>query len=286
MGLFHHGLRQACQYRFRTLVFFAVLVPAALLAQGYFGTVSGMLTDPSGAIIQGAKITLTDDQKGYQFNTTSDSEGRYLFASVPPGSYSVTADMKGFGKTVENHVRLNVSENATANLVLKVAAETQTVKVEARSTTVDTEDAVTGQVVDRRFINDLPLISRYVLDFAYLTPGVTDQSDQNQISDTGTNFISNGSRGASADILMDGSSITNFEPNGGITQVTYVPSAEAVEEFKVQQSNFSAEYGFSGGSIINMVTRSGTRQISMERSTTSSVPSPTRTTGSTTTSPP
>jgi hypothetical protein len=236
-------------------------LPAALLAQGYFGTVGGMLTDPSGAIIQGAKVTLTDEQKGYKFNTTSNSEGRYLFASVPPGLYSVTADMKGFGKTVENHVRLDISENATANLVLKVTAETQTVKVEARSTTIDTEDAVTGQVVDRRFINDLPLVDRYVLDFAYLTPGVTDQSDQNQISDTGTNFISNGSRGASADILMDGSSITNFEPNGGITQVTYVPSAEAVEEFKVQQSNFSAEYGFSGGSIINMVTRSGTNKF-------------------------
>ena len=74
----------------------------------------------------------------------------------------------------------------------------------------------------------------------------------------GTNFVSNGSRGASADILSDGASITNFEPNGGITQAVYVPSPEAVEEFKVQQSNFSAEYGFSGASIINMITRSGT----------------------------
>ncbi|MGB7131331.1 MAG: TonB-dependent receptor, partial [Candidatus Sulfotelmatobacter sp.] len=220
-----------------------------------------MLTDPTGAVIQGAKVTLTDEQKGYQFTTTSKSDGRYLFASVPPGLYSVTAEMKGFGKTVENDVRLNVSENATANLIFKVTAESQTVEVKARSTAIDTQDAVTGQVVDRRFIDNLPLVDRYVLDFTYLTPGVTDQSDQNQISDTGTNFISNGSRGASADILMDGASITNFEPNGGITQVTYVPSPEAVEEFSVQQSNFSAEYGFSGGSILNMVTRSGTNKF-------------------------
>jgi hypothetical protein len=91
----HQGLGQACQYRFRTLAFLAVLLPVALLAQGYFGTVSGMLTDPTGAIIQGAKVTLTDEQKGYQFNTTSGSDGRYLFASVPPGVYSVTAEMKG-----------------------------------------------------------------------------------------------------------------------------------------------------------------------------------------------
>jgi hypothetical protein len=238
-----------------------LLFSGALVAQSYFGTVSGMLTDPTGAVIQGARVTLTDEQKGYQFTTTSNGEGRYLFASVPPGMYSVTAEMKGFGTTVQNDVRLNVSENATANLVFKVAAESQTVKVEARSTTIETQDAVTGQVVDRRFIDNLPLVDRYVLNFTYLAPGITDQSDQNQISDTGTNFISNGSRGASADILMDGASITNFEPNGGITQVTYTPSPEAVEEFNVEQSNFSAEYGFSGGSIINMVTRSGTNKF-------------------------
>jgi Carboxypeptidase regulatory-like domain/TonB dependent receptor len=261
VSLFHHGLRQARQYRFRVLAFFAVFLPAALLGQAYFGTVSGTLTDPTGAIVQGARVTLTDEQKGYQFTTTSNSEGRYLFASVPPGLYSVTAEMHGFGKIVKNDVRLNVGENAAANLVFKVAAEAETVKVEARSTNIDTEDAVTGQVVDRRFIDNLPLVDRYVLNFAYLAPGVTDQSDQNQISDTGTNFISNGSRGASADILMDGATITNFEPNGGITQVTYTPSPEAVEEFNVEQSNFSAEYGFSGGSILNMVTRSGTNKF-------------------------
>jgi hypothetical protein len=114
---------------------------------------------------------------------------------------------------------------------------------------------VTGQVVNRRFINDLPLVDRYVLDFVGLAPGVNNMSDSNSVGDTGTNFASNGSRGANADILMDGASITNFEPNRGITQVTYTPSAEAVEEFKVQQTNFSAEYGFSGSSIVNMITR-------------------------------
>jgi len=93
----------------------------------------------------------------------------------------------------------------------------------------------------------------------YLTAGVTDMDDQCH-NCGGTNFVSNGSRGASADILMDGASITNFEPNGGVTQAVYTPSPEAVEEFKVQQTNFSAEYGFSGSSILNMVTRSGTNQ--------------------------
>ena len=244
-----------------TFILAIMFAPRLLLGQGYFGTVSGVLTDTSGAIIQGARVTLLDEAKGYQFTATSNSEGQYLFISIPPGSYTVSAEAQGFEKTVRTHIRLNISENPTANLTMKIASTTETVEVKGQTTTVDTQDAVTGQVVDRRFINDLPLIDRYVLTLAYLAPGINDQSDQNSIGDTGTNFISNGSRGASADILVDGSSITNFEPNGGITAVTYVESPEAVEEFKIQQSNFSAEYGFSGGSIINMVTRSGTNKF-------------------------
>ena len=238
-----------------------VLIPAVLFGQAYFGTVSGVLTDPTGAVIQGATVTLLDLDKGYKFNAKSDNAGRYLFVSIPPGLYSVTAEMEGFEKTIRTRVRLNVTENATADLTLKIASATQSIDVKAQTQTIATEDAVTGSVIDRRAINDLPLVGRYALDLVYLTPGVTDMSDANGVADTGTNFVSNGSRGASADILMDGTSITNYEPNGGITQVTYTPSPEAIEEFKVQQSNFSAEYGFSGASVVNMITRSGTNSF-------------------------
>jgi len=241
----------------------AVTLPTMLVAQGYFGTVSGTLTDSSGAIVQGAHVTLEDEQKGYKFTTTSDNSGRYLFASIPPGTYSVAAEMKGFEKTVIDHIKLNVSENPTANLILRVATSKETVRVEAQAQTIATEDAVTGQVVDRRFINDLPLINRSVMNLTYLAPGVTDADDQcSEVQGcTGTNFIINGSRTSGADVLLDGASATNFEPNGGITQVTYLPSPEAVEEYKLQQSNFSAEYGFSGASVVNMVTRSGTNSF-------------------------
>ena len=237
---------------------FLLLLPVMLLSQGYFGTVSGELTDSSGAVLQGAKVTLTDQAKGYTFNATSDSSGRYLFTSIPPGVYSVSAEMKGFTKGVHTNIKVNVSENATANIRLKVAAATQTIQVDAQVQTIATEDAVTGQVINRRFINDLPLVDRYVMDLTYLAPGVNDMDDQCP-NCGGTNFVSNGSRDATADILMDGASITNFEPNGGVTEATYTrPPSEAVEEFKVQQSNFSAEYGFSGASVVNMITRSGT----------------------------
>lgn len=242
------------------VIVLALLIPALLFAQGYFGTVSGLLTDPSGAVVQNAKVTLTDQQKGYTFTTTSDSAGRYLFRAVSPGHYSVTAEMKGFDKVVVTNIKVDVNDNATANLSLRMVAAKETVQVSAQAEAVATQDATTGQVINRKFINDLPLINRDVTALTYLAPGVTDMDDQCPNCGS-TGFVSNGSRGASADILLDGASVTNFEPNGGITQMAYNPPVEAVEEFKVQQTNFSAEYGFTGASVINMVTRSGSNQF-------------------------
>lgn len=241
-------------------LFLALALTVLLPAQSYFGTVSGVLTDTSGAVVPGVKLVLTDQQKGFTFHTTSDSQGRYLFRSIPPGVYTVAAEAPGFEKTATARFRVDINENATANLSLKVAGATANVEVQGEAQKIATEDAETGQVINRRFINDLPLVDRYVMDLTYLAPGVADMDDQCP-NCGGTDFVSNGSRGAEADILLDGASTTNFEPNGGVTQATYTPSAEAVEEFKVEQTNFSAEYGFTGATVINMVTRSGTNQF-------------------------
>ncbi len=244
---------------FYSLLLLALLLamPAAVFCQAYFGTVTGVLTDPTGAVIPGAKVTLTDQDKGYAFNATSDGAGRYLYRSIPPGVYSVTAEMTGFEKSVRTAVRVDVNQNVTVNFSLKVASSSQTVEVKSQGQALDAQDATTGLVIDRKFINDLPLVDRYVMDLTMLTPGVTETDDQCSVGCTGTNFVSNGSRNSTADVLMDGATITNFEPNGGVTNVTYTPSAEAVDEFRVEQSNFSAEYGFSGASVVNMITRSG-----------------------------
>lgn len=239
----------------------STVLPILLFGQGYFGSVTGVLTDSSGAVLAHANVVLTDQQKGFTFKSTSDDNGSYLFRAVPPGLYSVTATMSGFEKTVRPNIRVNVNDNVTANVTLKVGASTQTVEVQAQAKGVDTEDAQTGQVVNRRFINDLPLISRNVVNLTSLAPGVTEMDEQCGADCTGTNFVSNGSRGSTSDILTDGASVTNSEPNGGITSATYLPSPEAVEEFKVQQTNFSAEYGFSGASVVNMITRSGSNSF-------------------------
>src|ERR1700730_11418117 len=242
------------------LLVMVLMLPAAVFGQAYFGTVSGELKDTTGAVVQGAKVVLTDQQKGFTFYTTSDGSGRYLFRSIPPGLYMVSVEAQGFGRT-QSAFKVDINENATANLTLKVVGATQTVMVEAQAQAIQTEDAETGQVVNRRFINNLPLIDRNVISLVNLAPGVTQMDDQCDATCTGTNFVSNGSRGSTADILTDGASVTNSEPNGGITAATYVPSPEAIEEFKVQQTNFSAEYGFSGASVVNMITRSGTNKF-------------------------
>src|SRR5437667_12003656 len=103
-----------CLSRVSRVALFAVLLllPAGLLAQGYFGTVSGELTDPSGAVIQGAKVTLTDQEKGFTFTAPSDSAGHYLFAAVPPGRYTVTGERQGSQKALRTSVQGNVTETA------------------------------------------------------------------------------------------------------------------------------------------------------------------------------
>jgi hypothetical protein len=238
-----------------------VLFASGVYGQGYFGSVSGTLADKTGAAIAGAKVTLLDQDKGYRFTGISDETGRYLFRSVAPGLYTVIAEAPGFEKSMRTGIRLNVTQNSTANLTMTVASSTESVVVNSQAQLLDIQDATGGLVVNRNFIDSLPLVDRYVMDLAMLTPGVTEADNQSPVSGTGTNFVSNGSRNSTADVLMDGVTVTNMEPNGGVTQVTYMPSSESVEEFRVEQSNFSAEYGFSGASVVNLVTRSGSNEF-------------------------
>jgi outer membrane receptor protein involved in Fe transport len=240
----------------------ALLCLPAAHAQLYTGSIAGTVKDPSGAFVSGAQIKATDAEKGFAFSGTSDSSGRYVIRELPPSNYVVTASASGFKTQRKDAVRIDVNQNASVDFSMAVGAVAEVVDVHAGAVELQTEDAETGQVINRRFINDLPLIDRNVLALTSLAPGVTEMNDFcGQTDCLNTNFVSNGSRGASADFLLDGASATNSEPNGGITSVTYLPSPEAVEEFKVQQTNFSAEYGFSGASVVNIVSRSGTNKF-------------------------
>jgi hypothetical protein len=242
------------------LVFF--LSPNAQ-AQLYTGSVTGVVSDPSGAVVPSAKVTLVDQNKGYTFTAATDpATGRYLLRSIPPGTYKITVEAPNFQGQTREGMTLDVNQNLSIDFSLKVGTANEVVEVKGAGVQLQTEDAVTGQVVNRRFVSDLPLVDRVFADLVYLAPGVVEtNAPGTRGSQGGINFNSNGGRNATADVLIDGASASNFDQNSGINNVPYNPSVDSVEEFKVQQTNFTAEYGFAGGTIINVVTRSGTNQF-------------------------
>jgi hypothetical protein len=241
------------------LLLFAAAMSGDLWAQVYSGSLTGIVTDPSGAVIPGARITLTDVGKQFEYTAVTDAVGRYLLRSLPPSTYDLKIEAPGFTTVVQNGIVLTVNQSANVNVSMQVGAAAQTVEVSAASEALlSTQEASTGQELDRRMINDLPLLGRGVFDLATLSPGMAPAAG---FVGGSINFISNGSRNSTADILMDGASATSFEQNSGILEPLYTPSVDSVQEFKVQQSNFSAEIGFSGSTIINMVTRSGTNEF-------------------------
>ncbi len=236
-----------------------LLCAQAALAQLYSGSATGVVADPSNAVVPGAKITLLDEDKGMSTTVETDVAGRYLFRSVPPGNYRISVAAANFQAQVRPGIKIDINQNVTVNFNLALSSSTEVVSITAEAPLLATEDASTGQVVGRRLIDSLPLVSRDATSLAYLSPGVVSAyNGKIGTGDQGNNFISSGSRNATADVLMDGASTTNYEQNGGIQVISYTPSAESIEEFKVQTSNFSAEFGFGGSTVINMVTRSGT----------------------------
>ena len=238
------------------------LYPQVALAQLYSGALTGVVTDPSGGVVAGAKVVLTDLDKGFTYNATTDGTGRYVLRGLPPSHYKLDVTAAGFGPAQREKLTLDVNQSANIDLTLQVGQTTTSVQITAETPLLSTQDSVTGQELNRVFINNLPLVNRAVFDLAYLTPGITEAAGSSFGSNRSpNNFISNGGRNATADILLDGVTTTNFEQNSGIQVSLYTPSVDAVQEFKVQQSNFSAEIGFTGSTVVNMVTRSGSNEF-------------------------
>ncbi len=243
---------------------FLLLLAAAftLSAQIYSGSLTGVVTDPSGGVIPKAQIVLTDEDKGFTFKTTSDNDGRYVLRNLNPGRYRLTATAPGMRAFTAAGIALEVGQNSQRDVHFEVQGSTETVSIAAAAPLLQTQDASTGQVINQKFINDLPLTSRSVFNLAELSPGVSQAPGGSFGLNAGaTNFISNGGRNSTADIVMDGVSQTNQENNSGVTTALYTPPVDAVEEFKVQQNTYSADIGFGGNTVINVVTKSGTNQF-------------------------
>jgi hypothetical protein len=158
-----------------------------------------------------------------------------------------------------------VNGNLSADAELRLAERRDSILVKDDSARIQVEDATIGMALNRQLINDLPLVNRNPFDLAFLAPGVSQAPGTTYGSGPSTpgfvtNFVSDGSRNAQADLLLDGVSIMNNDNNPAVQKALYVPPVDAIQEFKVQQASFSAEFGNSGGAMINVVTRSGTNQ--------------------------
>jgi hypothetical protein len=258
-------MRQTSRATSILLFTFIITVAAtnAAWAQLYTGSIAGVVQDPSGAVVANAALTLTDVPTNFQYRTTTDNAGRYLFRSLQPSLYSLKVEVSGFSVERIDDITLNINGDLTENVRLRLGQRSETVSVsETGAPQLQTEDASTGQTIDRKYVNDLPLIGRSALDLAYLAPGVSQSiGSAYGPAQTANNFVSEGSRNAQADIVLDGVTTTNYDQNSGFVDPLYVPSVDAIQEFKVQQTNFSAEFGFTGGTVVNVVTRSGSNQF-------------------------
>src|SRR3954469_6859139 len=235
---------------------------ALLQAQVDTGSITGTITDPSGAVVSGAKVTLFNQGTGASLTTTTTSDGGYKFSPVRVGTYKLDATSQGFQTTTQTGVVVNIGSNVALNFSLKPGSQTETIEVTSSAPVLQNQDASVGQVVEQREVNNLPLNGRNFTFLAQLVQGVNSpQSDTRGNAASGA-FSANGFRPAQNNYMLDGidnNSDTVDFLNG--TNYVVLPPVDAIQEFRVQTTDFSAEYGRSSAAVLNATIKSGTNQF-------------------------
>jgi hypothetical protein len=243
------------------LLFAISFSPLTTLGQSTFtAQLTGVVTDASGAVIAGAKVTLTDEATGVTSTSATDKSGIYVFTGIHPATYDIRVDTPGMTPRERKGLVLAVSQQATVDFKMSLATATETVSVTTEAPLLDTGDASLGTDVTNEYVRDIPLPDRSFFGLVFLSGGVTESagSGTTDTYPTGTNFVSNGQRNSTAEIRLDGVLTTAPEQGeGATTNVYYQPSVEIVQEFKVENNSFSAEYGNNGGTVINIVSKEG-----------------------------
>jgi hypothetical protein len=228
-----------------------------LPGQTITASLSGTVRDPAGAAVPGATVRIVSTTTNVETAVTTNAEGIYQAPSLPAGTYTVRAGASGFKTAVRNDVVLEVSQQATLDINLEVGSVSESVDVTAHAEVVDATTSSVGDVVDHAAIENLPMIDRNPYSLIFLVPGTNGSVGLTYNSD---NISANGGRPGSAEILIDGSASSPPGANP-INILTIFPSVDALQEFRVQTSTYSAEFGKSGGGIVNMVFKSGTNQV-------------------------
>lgn len=224
-------------------------------AQGTRGSIRGTVTDPNGAVVPNATIVLFDVTKGAETRTVQTKEnGVYQFLEIDPSTYTLTVTAQNFAEAKSETFKVEPNRNLTLDFPLSIGQAGAEVTVTAGAELIDRESATLGTTVDRKRVEGLPLDGRNVLNLALLQPGVT--STGGTLGGLGIRV--NGSRGVENNVTLDGSNNNEVAVGG---TVGAQPRPDAVQEFRLLTSNFEPEFGRNTGSIINVVTKSGTNQF-------------------------
>src|SRR4051812_15971072 len=245
--------------RKRIKVLFVLFVVAMFFAVGAFaqtetGSVTGTVSDPSGAVVPHAQVTLTSVGKQFTRTTTANANGQYSFQSLQPGTYEVTVNGQGYSP-FKRRVEVTVGSRNTVDATLAVAGSSTVVEVTAEGgTQVNTQDQALSQMVTQSQITQLPTLTRNPYDLVVTAGNVSTSESQ---MGRGVGYSINGQRSASTDILLDGSENMDLFTAGVGTNVPL----DSVQEFRVITSDFTAEYGRATGGVVNVATRSGTNAL-------------------------
>lgn len=224
-------------------------------AQGTRGSIRGTITDPNGAVVPNATVVLFDATKGAEVRTVQTKEnGIYQFLEIEPSDYTLTVTAPNFAEVKSEVFKVEPNRNLTLDFPLSIGQTGATVTVTAGAELIDRESATLGTTVDRKRVEGLPLDGRNVLNLALLQPGVAPTGG----TLSGLGIRVNGSRGVENNVTLDGSNNNEVAVGG---TVGAQPRPDAVQEFRLLTSNFEPEFGRNTGSIINVVTRSGTNEF-------------------------
>ena len=230
-----------------------------LSSQAATGNIRGTVVDSSGGVVPNCAVTIVNQNTGDRRSLTTNEHGDFNAASIAVGAYTLTAEMAGFQKQELAGIVLQVDQTASFTLTLQPGTVNQTMRVEASAPLLETETSSVGQVIADKQILDMPLNGRNPFALGVLSGGTV------QFSGLTTNLpiVAGGGRMSANDILLDGAddNLRSFNGSVGRAGITYIPSVDAVEEFKVKTSSFSAEYGHSAGYVMNATIKSGTNEF-------------------------
>src|SRR5438045_3748106 len=250
------------------VLFCCLLVFAGVgIAQNVTATISGTVTDNSGAVVPNAKVTVTNtDQNAVIKTVNTDSSGNYAATYLPLGHYSVSIDAPNFQTYTQKNIELHVSDRYTLNAKLEVGTTAQQVTVEAGGIQVETQSATAAGLISGTQVRELALNGRNWEQLVTLSPGVSDAGNSDQLyvgnfAPQGTNLVTfsiNGGRREENNFLIDGAD--NIDRGSGLTLLAF-PSVDAIQEFKVIRGQYDPEYGRAASGQVNLVTRSGTSTL-------------------------